>query len=102
MAVSPSDVLAHIRNTLHKDMKNKPKINDYVARLHGALSVDAPLPPPIIMFAHYFQLNAKYGMSLPRDIEFFNGLPGGKQWQLIYKYLRCICGLQERDLPAFK
>ena len=62
--VTPAEVHAHIKNTWHKDMKNKPKLKDSVQLLHGVLPGDAPPPPPLTMFSHFFQLNAKYGMSV--------------------------------------
>ena len=54
IAVTPSDVLAHIKNTWHKDMKNKPKLKDSVMPLHGALHGRAPPPRPLTMFSHHF------------------------------------------------
>ena len=51
MLITAADMLAHIKNTWRKDMKNKPKIKYYTAPLHGAFSGDTPPPPPLIMFA---------------------------------------------------
>ena len=92
MDVTPADVYAHIKKTWRKDMKNKLKLKDSVQSLHVALPGDARPQPPLTMVSNFFLLNAKYGMSLNRAVELFNGFKDGSTaWRTIDKYLVRIC-----------
>ena len=53
------------------------------------------------MFAYYFQLNSKYGISLHRATHLFNDL-ADKNYHKVERYLYHICGMRDTAIAEFK